>query len=262
MIRVSPSWLALREQADADARSTELADLVAARLRTFGGQVVVRDLGCGTGSMARWLAPRLPGPQRWIMQDRDADLLGMLDVPGVVVPTVGDVTELTAADLAETSLVTTSALLDILTQAEVDDIVTACVDARCPALFALSVTGIVQLTPSDPLDAYVSSAFNAHQRRVAGERALLGPDAVDRTVDAFSSRGAVVFTQPSPWRLDVTDVQLAVAWLNGWVAAAAEQQPSLPVDDYLELRLAQCAAGRLQVTVQHSDLLALPGDSA
>ena len=36
---------------------------------------VIHDLGCGTGSMGRWLAPRLPGPQHWVLHDRDADLL-------------------------------------------------------------------------------------------------------------------------------------------------------------------------------------------
>ena len=35
----------------------------------------VHDLGSGTGSMARWLAPRLPGPQHWVLHDRDAGLL-------------------------------------------------------------------------------------------------------------------------------------------------------------------------------------------
>ena len=35
----------------------------------------IHDLGCGTGSMGRWLAPRLPGPQHWVLHDRDADLL-------------------------------------------------------------------------------------------------------------------------------------------------------------------------------------------
>jgi predicted RNA methylase len=36
---------------------------------------VIHDLGCGTGSMARWLAPQLPGEQRWVLHDRDVELL-------------------------------------------------------------------------------------------------------------------------------------------------------------------------------------------
>ena len=49
------------------------------------GRPVIHDLGCGTGSMGRWLAPRLPGPQHWVLHDRDADLLAVAadEPPGV-----------------------------------------------------------------------------------------------------------------------------------------------------------------------------------
>ena len=50
--------------------------------------------------------------------------------------------------------------------------------AGCPVLLTLSVVGRVELAPADPLDAAVAAAFNAHQRRTAGGRRLLGPDAV------------------------------------------------------------------------------------
>jgi hypothetical protein len=47
-------------------------------------------------------------------------------------------------------------------------------------------------------------------------------------------------------------------WLDGWVAAACEQEPALDADAYRERRLEQAAAGRLSVTVDHADLLVLP----
>lgn len=259
MIRVSPDWLALREPADAAARAPELADLVAPRLRRFERTVVVRDLGCGTGSMARWLAGRLPAPQRWVMTDLDPDLLALLDVPGTVEPVACDITTLSTTDLADTSLLTASALLDVLTAAEVDGIVGACAEAGCPALFALSVTGKVELTPADPLDAVLAGAFNAHQRRIADGRALLGPDATDFAAEAFTRRGYGVLVAPSPWILTANDAALTGEWLRGWVSAAAQQQPGLPADDYLDRRLAHSANGSLRVVVHHSDLLALPG---
>jgi len=70
---VTPGWLALREPADHAARSRDLA----ARIRGLvpDGPLVIHDLGSGTGSMARWLAPQLPGPQTWVLHDRDAALL-------------------------------------------------------------------------------------------------------------------------------------------------------------------------------------------
>ena len=36
---------------------------------------MIHDLGGGSGAMGRWLAPRLPGPQHWVVHDRDEDLL-------------------------------------------------------------------------------------------------------------------------------------------------------------------------------------------
>ena len=68
-----PDWLALREPADAEARATDL--LEPSRASAPRPAAVIHDLGCGTGSMGRWLAPRLPGRQHWIMYDRDPDLL-------------------------------------------------------------------------------------------------------------------------------------------------------------------------------------------
>ena len=67
-------WLRLREPADAAARAEDLLDAVRPRL-AGDAPTVIHDLGSGTGSMSRWLAPRLPGPQHWVLHDRDADLL-------------------------------------------------------------------------------------------------------------------------------------------------------------------------------------------
>ena len=66
----SSTWLTLREPADAAARAAGLVDQLA-----LTPPLVIRDLGCGTGSLGRWLAPLLPGPQHWILQDRDPALL-------------------------------------------------------------------------------------------------------------------------------------------------------------------------------------------
>ena len=73
-VRAGSEWLRLREPADAAARASELVEKVRPYLPTHGG-ATIHDLGCGTGSMARWLAVRLPGPQHWVMYDRDDDLL-------------------------------------------------------------------------------------------------------------------------------------------------------------------------------------------
>ena len=258
----SSAWLALREPADAAARAAGLVESLRADLRP---PLVIRDLGCGTGSLGRWLAPRLPGPQHWILHDRDPGLLrhAAANLPGaapdatVTVETrQSDVTALTAADLAGTSLVTCSALLDLLTAEEVDALADACAKARCAVLFTLSVAGQVTFDPADPRDRDVAEAFNDHQRRRVGDRRLLGPDAGDAAAAAFAARGATVTVAPSPWRLKSDSARLTAEWLRGWLAAAAEQRPDLGISDYARERTATAAAGRLHAVVQHVDLLA------
>lgn len=216
----SPSWLALREPADAEARAPDLLERVradlggvrsASRNGTVAERIVISDLGCGTGSMGRWLSARLPGPQHWILYDHDADLLAHAaatvagvagDGSAVTVETRRhDITRLAVGNLTGSTLITASALLDLLTLEEVRDLAAACAGAGCPALLTLSVVGRVELSPAEPFDAEVAAAFNAHQRRSTGGRLLLGPDAVDAAAEAFAWLGATVRVSPSPWRL-------------------------------------------------------------
>ncbi len=260
-------WLRLREPADAAARAVDLLAPVRRRLAS-DRPVVIHDLGAGTGSMGRWLAPRLPGPQHWVLHDRDPGLLerartaleGLAASGGgdVTVETrQGDITRLSAADLADASLVTASALLDMLTAEEVERIVAAC--AGRPTLFTLTVVGRVRLTPADPLDAEVAAAFDDHQRRVApGRGVLLGPDAVAACVAAFARRGVDVLTRPSPWRLGPDRAELTAEWFTGWLGAAREQRPELTgrTTAYGRTRRAAAHAGTLDVLVDHADLLA------
>ena len=221
--------------------------------------------------MGRWLAPRLRGPQHWVIHDRDADLLevALVDRPGpaadgaaVTIETRGsDITRLDPGDLVGATFVTASALLDMLTEDELTGLVAGCVGAGCPVLLALSVVGRVELTPAEPLDRRVAAAFDAHQRRLTPRGRLLGPDAVRRAIDEFSRGGSEVLLRSSPWQLGADDGELIVEWFTGWVAAACEQEIGLAAElgDYAPRRLAQAAAGQLAVLVDHADLLVLPG---
>jgi len=268
-IRVSWGWLALREPADAAARAVDLVGHLGQRLPATG-LLVIHDLGCGTGGMGRWLAPLLPGPQHWVMHDRDADLLEVAaaDLPGPAADGAGvtvearqsDITRLPPDELAGATLITASALLDMLTRDELAGLVSVCARAGCPVLLTLSVVGRVELTPADPLDARVAAAFDAHQRREVDGRRLLGPDAVAVAVEQFERLGAEVLVRRSPWRLGAGEAELTAEWFTGWVGAACEQQVELAAETegYARRRLAEAAAGQLAVTVDHADLLVLP----
>src|SRR5690606_20603776 len=117
--RYAPEWLQLREPADAVARSHDLLDPLRIRLANLPQRadgLVIHDIGCGTGSMGRWLAPHLDGAQHWILHDRDPYLLhfaavgaprSSADGSRVSVETRrGDVARLTPDALAGASLVT------------------------------------------------------------------------------------------------------------------------------------------------------------
>ncbi|WP_407702026.1 SAM-dependent methyltransferase [Streptomyces toyocaensis] len=267
--RYAPEWLQLREPADAAARSYGLLDPLRIRLANLPGRaadgLVIHDIGCGTGSMGRWLAPHLDGAQHWVLHDRDPYLLHFAAVASprsaadgshVTVETRrGDVARLTPDALSGASLVTASALLDVLTREEAGALAAACAGAGCPALLTLSVAGRVELTAPHPMDEEITEAFNAHQRRDG----LLGPDAVTVAAEAFAEHGATVRLNPSPWRLGPEQAELTGQWLRGWVGAAVEERPELGAraDGYLADRLEACAAGELRVVVHHSDLLAL-----
>lgn len=254
----APEWLSLRENADAQARSTELADVVRETL-VNRNPLTIRDLGCGTGSMGRWLAGRLGGVQHWVLHDRDPRLLGLAEAGMNALPNVtaetreGDLTTLSAADISGADLVTCSALLDLLTADEMNALAVACVEAHVPALFTLSVAGRIDIDPAEPLDVAFQDAFNAHQRRVVDGRRLLGPDAPAAAEEAFAAAGASVRTAQSPWRMNGDALQRE--WLKGWVDAAVEQEPALmsEVSEYLRRR------STASVVVHHVDLLALPG---
>lgn len=267
---MTAAWLALREPADSASRGRCLVDEVRRGLPR-DRPLVIHDLACGTGAMMRWLAPRLPGPQHWVCHDSDSDLLWKIgattgrltaeDGSPVSFEVRGDdVTRLRQGDLAGAALITSSALLDLLTGGELERLVRSVATPGCAVLITTLVTGSIQLDPPDPLDDVVAAAFNAHQRRSVGGHGLLGPDAVDRTAAGFTDLGRQVITESSPWRLDARTPELTRAWLDGWLAAAREQKPQLAerLDGYANRRRDDVTAARLRALIHHRDLLVLP----
>jgi hypothetical protein len=268
IIEVSSDWLALREEEDARARSSELA-LEAAR-QLGPGPIVIHDLGSGTGSMMRWLAPMLPGPQTWVLHDwnpnlteRATDGFAPLDREGRPVSVSSHSEELahiSPDDLDGASLVTASALFDVLTSKEVHAIAQACVTVGSPVLLSLSVTGEVYLDPQDPRDDAFETSFNAHQRRLVGGRRLLGRHGAALARGLFLRAGWNVRPVDTYWRLGENEPHLLGQWFDGWVDAALEHGPELQVEGsgYRELRRAQMRRDALSAVVVHTDLLAWP----
>lgn len=269
---VPADWLALRRGADHRARedALDLVELLAEHLRSRGAdELVVVDVGAGTGSNQAWLAPRLPGRQRWLLVDHDA---GLLETEGVgdpdgrpdvavtsqrAVATVADLPALVPQD-AEI-LLTCAALLDLLSAGEIETLAEVIAPSGRPghaALLSLSVTGEVVLSPTHPADAVVAAAFDAHQRR--GGRP--GPDAAEEMADALRARGARVEVRATDWVLDTQDSALLARYLDDRAAVAVEHDPDLApvVDAWRSERAQQVREGSVRARVGHVDLLCLP----
>ena len=263
--RTGARWLALRVEADNAARAstvgTLLPRLVQYLTATGAGDrgVQVIDLGSGTGANQRWLAPRLPFEQDWLLIDQDQRLQRHLPVAPRTRLLTADVGILGSVvnRLSGAQLVTCSALLDVLSVDQLDAIGSALALTRQPALFSLTVTGAMELSPSHPLDSHLIRAFNAHQRRDG----RAGPNAVNILTRALRASNGQLWTGETPWLLDRhDDGEFLQQFLTDRVAAAVAQDPSLNSTGagWLALRLAQLAEHGLEISVRHRDLLVLP----
>jgi SAM-dependent methyltransferase len=221
----SAGWLALREGADAAARSAELAREFA---RALPRRAKIVDLGAGTGSMGRFLAPYLPKDATLISLDGDAALLARARRPRLRRSLGGA--------LPRADAYVSSALIDLVSAGWLREFLRR---ARGkPVLMCLAVDGRHAATPPHPLDANVFAAFAIHQRRWKGLGRALGPDAPRQFRAARLRR--------SDWVLPRGP--LARAALAGILSAAREIDPSLPAD---------WPADRALI-VGHADVLVLP----
>jgi SAM-dependent methyltransferase len=184
-------WLDLREPFDALARNEALAARFLARLPA---RPRLLDLGAGTGSLFRWLAPRIGRAQAWTLVDADremaeaafdtvadrAEAVGLrvtfpsrrcllVHAPGGawrVEALVADLAE--APDnlpLHEADAVVNSALCDLVSRPWIERMAAA---LRVPFYAALCVDGRDRFSPPHPADAAVAQGFRRDQRRNKG----------------------------------------------------------------------------------------------
>lgn len=275
----SADWLALREPADLAARDAglmrDLGEALAGRERPL----TIVDLGCGTGSNLRGLAPHLPPEQEWRLVDHDAGLLvrarATLAAWAEEGREVGDDLILTRGQLRLTAsfrlhdlagdvasalggtpdLVTAAALFDLASERTIDEIARAVAERRACFHTALTYDGEEEWQPPHPADAAVQGAFLRH---LSGDKGL-GPAAGQRApvvlAGAFGRLGYAVRTAPSPWRLGPGEAALRRALVAGKADAAAETGlvPVAEVESWRALREREGEA-----RIGHVDLLALP----
>jgi hypothetical protein len=265
MTGFSAEWLALREPYDIRARNPAVLNAVVASL---AGKTSVRvvDLACGTGSTVRALAPRFPAEQNWRLADNDLGLLArtsaMARPRGVTLITMPvDINhDLEAALDGPIDLITTSALLDLVSEAWLDRLAVETLARSVPIYAALSYDGRIDISPSHPLDTEIVSAVNAHQRRDKGFGAALGPMAARTAIERFESLGCSVVHGAADWATGPADREFQMEIVAGWTRAASEIG-DLPLGDtveWLTFRRDAIAAGRSSIRVGHVDFFARP----
>ena len=287
MTGFSSEWLALREPADHRARHAGLCSQMTAYFTTAQptlGQSAeqpfrVIDLGCGSGSNLRAVAPALPPYQHWTLVDYDPALLNaalqtltlwadqaQADPAqlGNVIFTKDDkkievvcLQEDLAANIERVlsrpvNLVTAAAFFDLVSP---DWLVRFCQALTVPLYTVLTYDGTEVWTPPHAADAAMLQAFLAHQATDKGFGLSAGPDATDIMRVALTARGFQVEVGASPWQLGQSDIGLMRALATGTAGAVAETKTVAQVvhQDWLCARLnaQRCEIG-------HWDLWATP----
>jgi len=212
-------WLDLREPVDSASRSTRLTRDVAAILPRYRA-IDILDLGAGTGANVRYLAGKLPLPQRWMLVDRDERLLSRaskawasrcLDLQHAV---------LDASLFSGRALVTASALLDLASEAWLQALVARCREAGAAVLFALTYDGRMDFAPAELEDEAMCELVNQHQRTDKGLGPAEGPAAVARASELFTAAGYYVEREASDWELTPESHELQRQLIAGWADAA------------------------------------------
>lgn len=253
----SPAWLDLREPADLAARD---AGLCARAGVAAGPAPVIVDLGAGTGASLRALTPHLAAEARWRLVDADAGLLALAAARhDAVTPVVMDLRDINALPLDGATLVTASALLDLMPEAWVAALAAHLAARGLPFLAMLSYDGVMAWDPALPDDDAVTAAFNRHQGGDKGLGPALGPASGARTAAIFRAAGFDVAVADSPWRLGADQTALQRDLVAG-IAQAADEAGLAGSADWGAARVAVAAS--TSCIIGHTDVLALPGGRA
>ena len=263
----SAEWLHLREPVDHKARDRELAALLAKYLAGRSGLTIV-DLGCGTGSNLRALAPALPLPQRWQLVDHDPALLDAAcgeierwkaETPLSRLSVAFETADLSAgvpeALLHDCDLVTAAALFDLVSESWLDRFIAAIAERRLAFFTVLIYDGVMRWKPPHPGDDAIEAAFNAHQRSDKGFGPAAGPEAGSYLADRLLKAGYEVVTATSPWRLHANDRPLMLALAESIAEAARETGHVAAAEIACWLAARQHAEA---CEIGHLDILALP----
>lgn len=258
----SADWLALREPADHAARNAAMSAAMVDFLASHDALAII-DLGCGTGSNLRALAPRLPQRQHWLCVDHDQALLDEAARLLKAAPLARCTVDYLRADLTRdlpavldrgADLVTAAAFFDLWSQEAICAFCEELARRRLPLYTVLTYNGVEHWEPPHEADAAIQSAFIAHQHTDKGFGPAAGPHASLALITALQHHGYQVSGGESPWVLEEDQRPLIRALADGIAAAAAEtgMVEAGVIEDWRMAR--RQSTGR----IGHMDLFAVP----
>ncbi|MEM6733970.1 MAG: class I SAM-dependent methyltransferase, partial [Myxococcota bacterium] len=246
----------LREPYDRGARSRALT---ARALDWIVERQISRivDLGAGTGSTFRFLAPKLTSSIPWTLVDIDAENLARIEALNHTVDTrVIDLSrELPECD--PRTLLTASAFLDLVSPEWIERFSSHVLHCGCALYVTLTVDGRHTLTPEDPDDAWIFEYFRRHQTETdKGFGIAAGPDAHALLVRALTALGFAVEEARSDWMLDAREILVELT--RGIADAAGAIGEAARAKAWASRRAAQAWNRKLRMEVGHRDLFASP----
>jgi len=281
----SAHWLSLREPVDHASRNPEVERAMLDCLKQRHGALLpnlrVIDLGCGSGSNFRALAPLFGTEQHWTLVDYDPELLLAaqqairewaevveFDEPGQLVirrATQTMTIRFLQADLNQEieailrqephDLVTAAALFDLISPTW---IARFCGLLSTPFYTVLTYDGRSQWQPQTADDVTVVDGFHQHQQTDKGFGVAAGPDAPQVLAECLQARQWQVVRGDSPWQLD-SKHRLLLDLFHEGMAQAVRQMGIMD-----QAQLSNWLASRQDVTqclVGHEDTFAMPSVS-
>jgi hypothetical protein len=219
------------------------------------GSVRITDLGSGTGSNLRALAPCIDLLQHWTLVDYDSALLhtaranllawadseitshelGSLENPSAEIKPLSIikqdkkiVVEFKCVDLFHHYQAVLDAPADLITAAAFFDLVAEpwltqfCAALSKPLYTVLTYDGIERWSPPEIMDADILKAFHQHQRSDKGFGSAVGPTAPKRLQSLLSAHQFTTLSAPSPWIMDHHDRSLIEQLAIGTAGAVRE----------------------------------------
>jgi hypothetical protein len=261
----SAEWLKLREPHDRRARNPVVLAALA-RAVADRSLLAIVDLASGAGATLSAISSHLPRRQRWRLVDNDPSLLAHATSSA---PAVGNDVETALIDIFReldaalddpVDLVTTSALLDLVSGAWLERLAITVAKRGLMVYAALTYDGRITFEPADPIDARMVEAVNQHQRGEKGFGPALGPTAAAEAVARFAALNYEVVHGTSDWNLEPPDNKIQADLITGWAGAAREvgDLTLAEIDSWLSRRRSHIASGQSSIHVGHIDFFGSP----